>query len=315
MNFKVLSILLLLISVLNISFCNKEIIEDKTENNLKEHLDIVTFESLSTTSIMTKEVLSKLNDYRKKVGLPNVNLNLTLNEGATLHNDYMYKNKTLTHYQDPSNPAYNPLGANAGLQSILAGNVTNGVEALDLWMNSLYHRQYLLNPELTNIGFDFQKGFATLSLGIDNNIRNNMNNNLLNFTYDYQPIIYPYDGQKDVPLSFNTLESPNPVPDYLSLPTGPFITVNFVKLNYIKNINKVRLTDGNGQRINFTYFIMKNKENILAILPEKPLKPNQKVIVEVNLDVILNSSENHSNPDSLYNYKNTWSFKTISKTS
>jgi hypothetical protein len=273
-----------------------------------------SIEGLSSSSLMTKEVLKKLNAYREKVGLPNVNLSLSLNEGASLHTHYMYQNKTVTHLQKPANPAYNPLGANIGLQSILAGNVTNGIEALDLWMNSLYHRQYLLNPSLTDIGFNFQKGFATLSLGIDNEtVSNNTNNNIMSYSYEIQPIIYPFDGQQDVPIQFDTIESPNPVPDYLSLPTGPFITVNFNKLNYIKNINKVMITDENGKKIPYTYFTMKNKNYVLAILPEKPLSYNQKVIVEVDLDVILNSSENSIDTDSIFNYKNTWSFITISK--
>ncbi|MFW5891389.1 MAG: CAP domain-containing protein [bacterium] len=268
--------------------------------------------NLGFTESNYKNVLNKLNQYRSELGLPQVDLNLGLSEGALLHTEYMSENNTVTHYQEPDNPSYNPLGAITGMNSVLAGNVSNAVETIDLWMNSLYHRQYLLNPDLENIGFSYSDGFATMNLGINNSYSdteiNKDNENY--FLESIEPIIYPFDGQINVPIKFDVVEFPNPIPDYLSLPTGPFITISFNKFCKIEKINEISITDKKGNTINKAHFLAQNKDYILAILPENPLSPNTKYIIDVELRISSNITSKPKNEEEYFTYKKVWSFTT-----
>ncbi len=309
--FQVLKYFLVVIGLFIFISCKESVIEsNRLTKDYNTNIKRSELGSFYSESDATKEVIAKLNNLRGGMGLSDVSLNLSLNEGALLHNKYMYQNNLLTHKQDPSNPFYDPVGASAGTKSILAGNVKSGTEALDLWLNSLYHRQYLLNPDLKDIGFNFQDGFATLNLGMNNDYNKSK---ITNYSYELEPVVYPFDGQKDVPINFDTLESPNPVPEYLSLPTGPFLTISFPKFSRIKKVNSVTLLDETGSKIPFTYFSMKNKDYVLAILPENPLEYKMKYIAEVDIDTVFNLSKETSRKDSreFFNYKNTWSFTTI----
>lgn len=255
---------------------------------------------LGISLISNAEVLEKLNNYRESLGLSSVDLSLNLTDGALRHTEYMLQNNIVTHAQDPTKKGYDEFGAMTGMKSVLAGNVNNGLEAIDFWMNSLYHRQYLLDPALEHIGFSFIDGFATMNLGIDS--QNNENYNLDNFQIMVsEPILYPYNNQKNVPIEFNIIENPNPIPEYLTLPTGPFITVGFDKYTTIQKIIKVQVKDSKGKEISIARFIQKNKKNVFAILPEKPLPYNTKIIVSVEL--LVND----------YNFKKIWSFITTNK--
>ncbi len=110
------------------------------------------------------------------------------------------------------------------------------------------------------------------------------------------------------------MESPKPVPDYITLPTGPFITVTFKSFEKITEITKVSVTSEDGEEISIARFLAKNKENVLAILPEKPLKYGTKFIVEVELKINLKVLDDKDGIES-YTYKNVWSFTTEEKTS
>ncbi len=313
------ALFVIFIILLSILSCEQNI-PNNYENNTKKENNIEKINKNLYKAPITKEidisVLDRLNYYRKGLGLPKIDLHITLNKGADLHNEYMIKNNTVTHFQDPSNPAYNSLGAKTGLSSVLAGNVNNGIEAIDLWMNSLYHRQYLLSPTLENVGFSYIDGFATLNLGdlgmkeinFDSELNKQLNKELKNRT---KPIAYPFDNQKDIPTEFDIIESPNPIPDYLSLPTGPFITLTFDKFEIISKIIKVNVSTEDGNNIDIARFLAKNKEYVLAILPEKPLPHNTKIIVDVELEIKLNIDKNKI--DSSYIYKKVWSFTTAKK--
>lgn len=320
-NKKWLKLIIILIVSIVFTNCNKPYNNDEEYytpkvNNKKDQSD---------------GVLNRLNYYRKGIGLKPVNLNIDMNLGASLHTKYMHKNNVVTHFQDPKKPAYNILGAETGMGSVLAGNIENGTEAVDLWMNSLYHRQYLLDPDLENIGFSFLEGFATMNLGLSNdnikekqetsdeikkNDTNKSNyNTFVNFnTIKKEPIIFPFENQKDVPVAFNIIESPNPVPEYLSIPTGPFITITLDETVTIDNINKAVVTDEFGNKIDVAKFLAHNKEYVLAILPEKPLKYNTKYTVNIDIDIEWMGDFSIDNSDNYtYNYKKIWSFITTSK--
>lgn len=315
---------LFIISVILLTFfsCDQDVPSGYRDKNIDEYNTRKLTKNLLPQTFFTRKidesVLDRLNYYREGLGLPKVNLNITLSKGANLHNEYMMKNNLVTHFQDPKNPAYNLFGAETAMSSVLAGNVKNGTEAIDLWMNSLYHRQYLLSPSLEDIGFSYGKGYATmylgdLGLGVSSSLEKDLDRQISDsLKSKTEPIAYPFDGQKDVPIDFDIIESPNPIPDYLSLPTGPFITLTFDKTEMISKIIRAEVSTEQGKEISISRFLAKNKNYVLAILPEKPLPYNEKIIVEVELEIKLNI-DNEELLDNAYTYKKVWSFTTISK--
>jgi hypothetical protein len=84
------------------------------------------------------------------------------------------------------------------------------VEAVDSLMATLYHRVAILNPAVAEIGvgWAYRKdglGFLIVDVGGSDSRPDSK----------LYPIVYPVNGQEDVPLDFGlgARENPNPIPD------------------------------------------------------------------------------------------------------
>ena len=92
--------------------------------------------------------LADLNAWRAQLGLPAVlQLDARMSDGCRLHNTYRALNGPEDgHDEAPSKPGFTPLGAAAGLTSVLGGGRDEGPRAI--WEYAVYHRVHLLNPRL-----------------------------------------------------------------------------------------------------------------------------------------------------------------------
>jgi hypothetical protein len=102
---------------------------------------------------------SRLNYYRSLAGSGPVALSYELSCGCRQHAAYMRANNIklrdvglMAHKEDPAAIGFTSAGALAGVNSVIYQGVAP-TEAIDNWMNTLYHRLGLLDPNLYEIGF------------------------------------------------------------------------------------------------------------------------------------------------------------------
>jgi uncharacterized protein YkwD len=143
------------------------------------------------------EAVARVNHHRRLAGLSPVVLDAELSRGCQLHASYLLTNLDHPstrglgmHNEDMNLPGYTPEGKKAGADSVIAGGMPP-LPAIDDWLATLYHRVPLLDPDLGRIGFGYIKGApvgwyvvlnATSGKGRDTSI------------------VYPGEGQKDVPV-------------------------------------------------------------------------------------------------------------------
>jgi hypothetical protein len=161
------------------------------------------------------EVILALNFVRLKAGLGLVRPVPGLSRGCDLHALYLTKNDARglsAHEEDPKAIGYTEEGARSGKRSVISPfpPQQSPVEAVDSLMATLYHRVAILNPAVSEVGVGWAYrrdglGFLVVDVGgSDGRPESKL-----------FPIVYPVNGQEDVPLDFGlgARENPNPIPD------------------------------------------------------------------------------------------------------
>lgn len=154
-------------------------------------------------------------------------------------------------------------------------------------MNTAYHREPLVDPYLSDIGYAINKDgtvVANYSFSVDSNTN--------------ETSVYPYDGQKDVPIGFYGFEIPNPLEQFKVSKSGYIISFSAPSV-YTENID-VKITDSNG---NSLPFFLENGWGIWFIYPKNELAYGEKYTVSVNYKDDLEENSPIQNK--------TWSFTTV----
>ena len=175
-------------------------------------------------------VLEAVNAHRARAGLGRVRLSPALSKACDLHALYLSKNevKGLSgHDEDPKAAGYTEEGAKAGKRSVISpfSPQESPLEAVESLVATLYHRVSLLQPELSEVGI----GWAFRRDGLGHLV---IDVSTIDLKTDLKlyPVVYPVNGQKDVPPDFGlgARENPNPIPaDGAS--AGYPITIQFVE--------------------------------------------------------------------------------------
>jgi uncharacterized protein YkwD len=162
-----------------------------------------------------EDVVMAINLKRVKAGLEVVRPVPGLSKACDLHALYMTKNEVRGlsgHEEDPRAIGYTEEGARAGKRSVISPFAPHQtpVEAVESLMATLYHRVALLNPSVVEIGVGWANrpdglGFLVVDVG-GGEARPDPK---------LFPIVYPVNGQEDVPIDFclGARENPNPIPD------------------------------------------------------------------------------------------------------
>jgi uncharacterized protein YkwD len=157
------------------------------------------------------QALDQVNCYRALLGLDPGVLHPQLDAAATAHAAYMDGQQVLAHEEDAQNEGFTgervwdrieKAGYDAGDQHVTelvaVGPGPRG--AIDLWMNSVYHREVLTMPTWDAMGFGSSGAYTALAAV---------------YPDPEGVVLYPADRQDDVPTRFDTdLESPDPLPDH-----------------------------------------------------------------------------------------------------
>jgi uncharacterized protein YkwD len=113
--------------------------------------------------------LTYVNYYRSLAGLPPVNENTQWSTGAYNHARYMVKNDFIGHSEDPSNPWYTPEGHTAaqnGNVMISSSTSTTDQQAIDLWMEGVFHSIAVIDPRLQSIGYgSYREAIGNYQMG------------------------------------------------------------------------------------------------------------------------------------------------------
>lgn len=158
-----------------------------------------------------RQLRDSVNALRAAAGLPALRLDDTLTAGCTAHARYMVLNRDVPaldlHQHRPGRPGSSalPEAAACAEQSVLAPRTADLPSALAAWMGGLYHRRPILSPKVSRMGV----GTAALP---DGGIAAALMLPEENTWEPDGPVLWPPDGQTDVPLDFATGEVPSPIP-------------------------------------------------------------------------------------------------------
>lgn len=120
------------------------------------------------TGDVAADGLAHLNWIRHIVGLPAVTQDLTSTHGCQVHLDYLEAlsaevgSPQLGHQEDLSKPYASAEGNRAGINSVLSLGQSDISDAIDGWINTLYHRLPLLHPGLQTVGIAYQNRYACI---------------------------------------------------------------------------------------------------------------------------------------------------------
>src|SRR5262245_19797288 len=163
---------------------------------------------------LEERALLQLNAYRRATGLEVVTIDPTLSKGCFAHADYLVKNNGHpsteglgAHDQDPQLPGFSEEGKKAAK----ASNISFGhppIASIDSWMNSLFHRIPILDPNLKKVGFGYAQGTGRWRWITVMDVERGRAKGRTE-----QIIAFPGEGQKNVPLVLQRGETPDPIPE------------------------------------------------------------------------------------------------------
>ncbi len=234
-----------------------------------------------------KAALDSVNAARKTAGLSPLGEDPALAKAAQQHAWYTFFNlgdSTLSglgvHQESSSLPGFiaaSPIvrDVNAGYKGNRGSEVINHAftpeAAVEVWVDSVYHRFPLVSNEAQAIGYG-EAQIGTLSVSV-------MDVGLAP-AQSGQPVVFPADGQHDVPVAFTGNEVPDPAPQGTQYPVGYPITLATGSSSNL-SIKSAEITGPDGHAI--TAFLLEPGRQVdtgeASLLPQQPLTPGMAYTV------------------------------------
>lgn len=194
--------------------------------------------------------LAAANEIRRSLNLPPFRPDAALNAAAQAHSTYVTRNRRGGHFQQEDLPGFvgispaDRIGAfgypggeiaeNVGVGSVSVSNAVTGL------FDAPYHRLPFLHPGAMLLGVGYSAGEGrsnppclTMEFGMPD-------------TYDEATVLYPRDGQTNVPTSWDGNENPNPLRFYSSARRG--VRVGYViSFSYFAGRSPSRLRRSNDE--------------------------------------------------------------------
>lgn len=212
----------------------------------------VTVDGYSYSSEVV-EALNHLNDIRAKMGLQSVKLNPFLTKAAENHANYINSNSEYEHTEvsgrigftgETSATRLASVGFNRSgyvTNEILNFNTTSITESIDTFINTAYHRTPLTDVSATEVGFAVSGKNVVGEVVILSVPKSGV-------------AMYPYNGQTNVPLSFDGFENPNPLTQFGVAQSGYIISLNVGGAALNESNSKVTLTSSTGKNLSTFVF-------------------------------------------------------------
>ncbi|WP_082927282.1 stalk domain-containing protein [Paenibacillus oryzisoli] len=179
--------------------------------------------ALAADNDVQNAALDYLNDVRAHMGIPLMELDPSLTSAAGNHANYLLVNQENGHTEAPNKQGFSgklpwDRAAAAGLDTDKYGvfeDVSFTTDSPEVGVQSLLdaplHRASLILPDMSLLGVGYNKHALVL------------NPAKKWFTYAGTGV-YPYDGQRGVPIGFYGFEIPNPLEQFNLEKSGYFIT-------------------------------------------------------------------------------------------
>lgn len=269
-----------------------------------------------SATIAQQTALKALNKARIAVHLPIVNEIASLNKSAQSHADFVtnhcveYGNLGLSPHEESKSYGDDFTGqwpwdrtAAAGYHGMGVGEViafyADPNEAVDAWVNTLYHRLLIFDTGLLEVGYGKSIGRPTcpmpykktdvMDLGMGSSSASAPN-----------WVFYPPDGAHDIPRAFDGYESPQPPVPKGGYPAGTMITLQLKTDRVQWTAHKITEVDTHWKVPHMAISNIPNKDAgvdndpqamsgmkpYLALYALDPLKPHTKyrVDIQMNLD-------------------------------
>lgn len=243
-----------------------------------------------------KIAIDRVNHYRSLVGLGPVTLNRDINEATLAHAEYDARHNLAGHTENEGDDGFTGTWPWDRMRHFGYDDFTYATEvcstrwassddvlgidpawAVDSWIDTVYHRLPLINPNVYEAGFGASKKKNRVAYVMD----------LANpgFSNKTQTIHYPVNGQENVPTEFLGDETPDPLPGK-TYPVGYPVTITFSGYSNIV-LKRVEFTDDTGADVEFYKLLPFSDKFIgdsLAIIPVQPLKPDMVYHVSVSAE-------------------------------
>ncbi|MDN4605897.1 CAP domain-containing protein [Sporosarcina highlanderae] len=218
-----------------------------------------------------------LNSIRAELGLSPVKMNPYLTIAATSHAKYIDINNTQLdglsiHGQTPGKKGFtgetptqrvSAAGGNINAGEVIVSQQSSSKDAIDVWLDTAYHRSPLINPNTTEIGVGLYKGNAVI------NMTSTMKNT------KEQIAIFPYNNMKNVEIGFYGHETPNPLEQFKLDKSGYILS--FAPNFWVDDV-KATLSDSKGNEIP----LLVEATDVWYFFPTYELSFDEKYTMEVS---------------------------------
>ncbi len=243
--------------------------------------------------------VSKINQIRTGMMLNKVLVNQELFDAANEHAFYMVKNNSFSKLEDEGKDGYqgrtleerlNKKGFLFQSYEMLC-QAESEEEAIETFMNSIYHRARIINPYLRYIGYGLNKiGDKTIHVFDFGYLDVNQAD------YDWNYICYPYNEASEVKTSWDGKESPSAFEKKPKNMLGYPVSIYFQKK--LKSVENARLMNEAGSIVECYLItpetdINKKIDNGIVLIPKEPLDRKSKY--EVTVEVIFEKEKESSN--------------------
>jgi hypothetical protein len=189
--------------------------------------------------------LSVVNYYRATAYLPPVTASAALSSGAQAHAEYMVRNDSIGHSQDPTKPGFTVEGNVAAGSSNVAGGSAEATprDMIEMWMRGPFHALGILRPGLQRVGF----GIAHDNSGLKTAAALDVIRGLEGVGSADYPISWPGNGTTQPISTYWGGEYPDPISGCgYSGPTGVPLIVQFSRP---VDVSTYSLTDAQGNSL------------------------------------------------------------------
>lgn len=255
---------------------------------MRRHLVVVDPDAV--LAARAHQALAAVNATRARAGLPPVRLDERLSESAAAHSFYWLFNHASAavvglgiHQETPGQPGFSGVGpyeraiAQGWHDGPVAEDITHrgsATAAVADWVNSVYHRFPILRPDLVAIGF---AAAAIGPLPIED----------MEFGFAYPtgrraaPVVWPADGQTEVPSVFPDDELPDPIPAGGPRTAGYPVTVTFDPYSRVR-VQSFDLRGPDGAVVP-AYLLSPTRETEMsaALVPQRPLRPDTRYVAHL----------------------------------
>lgn len=288
---------------------DRELIAEKEKEwSFRVAEDAVVTLPLPDTS--QREAYAAANAFRRKLSLPLYALDARLCASAAAHSEYLLRNRITGHEETPGRPGFTGAEPHERMEAFNYPGLSTSedvsqvpekdnspTQAVQGLIDAPYHREPFLDPGMEEFGAGRAGPYTTLNFGT------------LRPLYVGPPriVLSPTAGEKEVPLTFEGHEHPDPLRMHDAKAPVGYVIAYFVYAaqNPIIQVAGASLTTADKKPVPFLLNTPANDDKLTNgafIIPVEPLKPNTRYIAAIQASTF-----------SGINLTRTWSFTTASE--